>query len=408
MNRVRASHFMGVLLTIGISRMLPAECPKEQIWLPKVPFTLSGLDASPDHQTLVVQARTFQNTTQSAGIPSGTADPSQTETSPEYWAKRARFLAKSYRTEEAEAAFKKGLELAPPAPPMDEWRGKHQIDVRSDLLGEYVRFLKSQKRDWDAFCLLRKEIATMPMRSESTLDAAKGLAWEGFKDTIWADDPVLWRWLENRPVWTELEKQLLVCMLRQARDRDAFLDTAEKLAKHNDASRSLIVAKTEVGAGLIKRGIPLLQALRDRGPYSILHEAATCALLEACLKSGDRPLIQSVFPERLHLSADRLQTCLTYGDWWVINYLFPDILNQPSYWSQKLALIAAKGGAKSDAFLIWSHCAKADPSNLDALPGLVKSGLRDELIAFYTDLQKEMPSSAIPAKALDRLKALKP
>jgi hypothetical protein len=65
-----------------------------------------------------------------------------------------------------------------------------------------------------------------------------------------------------------------------------------------------------------------------------------------------------------------------------------------------VAIAAAKVGAKTDAMRLCNRVANINPSQLDGLADLVEAGLRNELKKFYRKMQKEMPSSEIPAKAL--------
>ena len=99
------------------------------------------------------------------------------------------------------------------------------------------------------------------------------------------------------------------------------------------------------------------------------------------------------------------ESYLDTGDWKHAEEVFPDAAKRLTpkelpEWYSRVAVAAAKAGAKTDAMRIWSRVANLSPSQMDGLEDLVEAVLRNELKNFYRKMQKEMPSSEVPAKAL--------
>ncbi len=71
-----------------------------------------------------------------------------------------------------------------------------------------------------------------------------------------------------------------------------------------------------------------------------------------------------------------------------------------SLWHSKIAVIAAKTGDKKDAIRIWNDIANFYPYQINSVKELANLGLKEDLIKFYKEMQKNIPSSNIPIKAL--------
>jgi len=130
-----------------------------------------------------------------------------------------------------------------------------------------------------------------------------------------------------------------------------------------------------------KRSIPLLEYAVETAHDDELKEQAVFTLFESCLDVGDWRRAEEVFPE-----ASRRLTPTEVPDWY-----------------SRIAVVAAAAGKKTDAMRIWKAVANVNPAELDHLDELVKLGLRDELVAFYSEMAKNMPSSEIPARVLRAL-----
>jgi tetratricopeptide (TPR) repeat protein len=300
---------------------------------------------------------------------------------PKYWYERAQYYRGRREATQEQNALTKGLALTTPQPEPEQ-RTKGYMDWRSRLLADYAHFLAREKREEEAVVLLRKEIAESPANSESSTRAANMLAFD-FEKQLRVDDAVLWNWLKNRPKWEYTEERLLWRMLEKANrnDLDGHFSRAEKLASGNDPSRAHTLGWIENRMAFPKRSIPLLEYAVKKAQDKELKDRAVFSLFESYLDTGDWQCAEAVFPD-----ASQRLTPKELPDWY-----------------SRIAVLAAKAGAKADAMRIWSRVANLDLSATSAIEQLVTAGLRNELIGFYRDMQKMIPSSEIPEKVLGTL-----
>ena len=307
----------------------------------------------------------------------------KSEDDPEYWRERARYFRGRGEPALEEEALVKGLALTTPQP-RPARPGKGYADSRSSLLRDYARFLARVDRTGEAVALLRKEIAKAPAGSASAEAAARLLAFD-FQKHISVDDESLWNWLANRPRWEHVEERLLWRMLERARrdDLDKHFSRAEELTTGKHPSRAQTLGWIMNRMGFPKRSIPLLQRAVQEGLDENSREGAAFALFESYLDTHDWRRAEAIFPN----AAKRLTP------------------REVSDWYARIAVAAAKAGANAEAMRIWRAVAKVNPAEMRALDDLVKAGLRDELAAFYREMRKSMPSSEIPARALEVIHA---
>jgi tetratricopeptide (TPR) repeat protein len=300
---------------------------------------------------------------------------------PEYWRKRAQYYWGRNEPRQEEQALRRGLALTTPRPE-PERQSKGHMDWRGWLLADYARFLARMNRPAEAVALLRQELEQAPATSESTMRAARLLAFD-FAKHLSEDDEVLWTWLANRPKWEHTEERLLWRMLERVQrgDLDKYFLRAEELANGRDPSRAYTLGWIMNRMQFPERSIPLLEYAGETAPDDQLKERARLALFESCLDMGDWKRAEQLFPE----ASKRLTP------------------REVPEWHSRIAVVAAAVGKKVDAIRIWKAVANVNPSELAALDDLVKYGLRGELIAFYNEMAKKMPSSEIPAKVLRRL-----
>ena len=74
-------------------------------------------------------------------------------------------------------------------------------------------------------------------------------------------------------------------------------------------------------------------------------------------------------------------------------------------WYSRIAVIAAKAGAKDDALRIWKAGANVNPAEMRGLEELAKAGLHDELADYYREMHLRMPTSDVPPKSMELLDA---
>lgn len=302
----------------------------------------------------------------------------ESEDDPRYWRERARYYRGRNEPAQEEQALLRGLALTRPEPE-PQHPSKAHMDWRSWMLADYVGFLARQKRTDEAVALLRKEMEQAPAASESSARAANLLAFD-FEKQVTADDEVLWHWLEGRPKWEHTEERLLWRMLEKAdrSDLDRHFTRAERLAFENHVSRASALGWIMNRMDFAARSIPLLRYAVDNADDQKLTESARFTLFESYLDTEDWKNAEQVFSA----AGDRL----TYTE-------LPE-------WYARIAVLAARAGAKGDAMRMWRQIANLSPVYLDCLPDLARAGLRDELREFYQEMRKAMPSSVVPARAL--------
>ena len=263
--------------------------------------------------------------------------------------------------------------------PRSEGLSRDEMDSRSWLLVDYAHFLARVDRRAEAVELLRKEIEQASATSESARKAAHLLAFD-FGNDVSEDDEILWIWLASRPKWEYTEKRLLWRMLENAKrdDLDRYLLRAEELANGRDPSRSHTLGWIMNRMQFPKRSISLLEYAVETAHDEESREQAVFTLFESYLDTGDWRRAEDVFPE-----ASRRLTPMEVPDWY-----------------SRVAVTAAVAGKKADAIRLWRAVANINPAELDRLDELAKLGLRHELVAFYDEMARKMPSSEIPTKVL--------
>jgi tetratricopeptide (TPR) repeat protein len=297
---------------------------------------------------------------------------------PGYWRERAQYYRGRKESGQEEEALLKGLSLTTSQPEPEQRAGRH-VDWRAWLLADYAQFLAREKRTGEAVTLLRKEIDEAPAASESSRKAARLLAFD-FDKQVTVDDDVLWRWLGNRPRWEHTEERLLWRMLESTNrdDLDTYFIRAEELALGKDPSRASTLGWIMNRMHFPKRSIPLLKHAVENAHDKELKDHTRFTLFESYLDTFDWKHAEEIFPD-------------------VAGRLTPKELPE---WYSRIAVMAAKAGAKIDAMRIWRRVANLSPSQIEGLDHLVDAGLRDELKDFYREMQKNMPSSGAPARAL--------
>ena len=304
-------------------------------------------------------------------------DEKKSEDDPEYWSKRAEYYRGRKEPAQEEEALLRGLGLARPQPEAERY-ARGSFDWRSRLLADYAGFLEHQERTHEAVSILRKEIEQAPATSQSAKSAARLLAFD-FEKQVSADDAVLWNWLGNRPKWEHIEERLLWRMLERAKpdEMDKHFIRAEELARRGHPSRAGTLGWIMNHMHFPKRSIALLEYAVANADEKELRESSQFTLFGSYLDTGDWKRAEQVFPQ-----AARRLTPKELPDWY-----------------SRIAVTAAKAGAKTDAMRIWRRVANLSPSHIDGLEDLAEAGLRDELKGFYREMQKKIPSSEVPVRA---------
>lgn len=310
------------------------------------------------------------------------AEGAKSETNASYWIERSLYYRGRNEPEPEESALKKALTLTVPQPKPVLMGKQAYTDWRSAALRAYADFLQRQKRVPEAVALLRREMETAPADTDSAWRAAHLLAFD-FEKEIRADDEVLWKWLAARPKWEYTEERLLWHILQAAKreELDKYFTRAEGMAKGADPTRASTLGWVMNRMGFPKRSVPLLEDAIARAGGQELNENASFSLFESYLDLSDWKRAEALYPE----ACKRLTPAER-----------PD-------WLSRIAIAAAKSGEKKEAMRIWVRVADMNPSATKGADDLVRLGLREELKAFYGELQKKLPDSEIPVRMLREL-----
>jgi hypothetical protein len=305
------------------------------------------------------------------------------EDDPEYWSERARYYEGRKETGLEEDALKKGLALTASQSAVGQ-RDHDLVKWRSGMLCAYARFLVREKRIPKAFALLHKEVEERPADANSTMDAVHMLADSDFKACVEADDELLWTWLASRPWWDDYTEESLLRRMLERVTQDGlekYFARAEGLAKDKHPSRACALGRVMNRLQCARRAIPLLESAVQRAAEEPLKERAVFALLDSFLTTGDWKQAERVLPEaRTYLGLDELTS-----------------------WLSRIAVVAAKAGAKDDTVRLWRTVVALNPSDFRNLNEIVNAGLKDELAQIYRELQQKLPTSTVPLRARTKM-----
>jgi tetratricopeptide (TPR) repeat protein len=302
----------------------------------------------------------------------------KSEDDPRYWLERAAYYRGRKEAVNEEEAYRKALGLTAPKP-RPERPGKGFEDLRSRVISDLDRFLTEHQREDEAVALLLKELQDSPAEAASTERAARLIAFE-HRERIAPDEDTYWRWLSDRPTWDHTEERLLWELLQRVEPPklDSYLSRAEKMSANSDPSRNKALGWIMNRMNRPARSIPLLEDAVARLADKERRDSAQFTLFESYLGTGHWQRAEAAFPD-----ASRSLTC-------------PEL---PS-WQGRIAVAAARAGAKQDALRIWKVVANVDPCYLGSLDDLAGTGLATELRAFYGEFSKRLPTSVVPARAL--------
>src|SRR4030095_12491352 len=307
----------------------------------------------------------------------------KSENDPKYWLERAAYYNGRNEAAAAEEAYTKALAMTAPKP-RPEHPGKGFQDLRSTVISNLDRFLMQHQREDEAVALLLKELKDAPPESVSAERAANLIAFE-HRERIAPGEDTYWRLLSHRPKWDHTEERLLWELLQRVDSPrlDAYLTRAEKLSDGAHPSRNKVLGWVMNRMKFAARSIPPLQDAVARLADKEQRDSAQFTLFESYLDTGDWQHAEALFPE----TSRRLT-----------GHEIPS-------WQGRIAVAAARAGAKTDALRIWKSAANVNPCFIGSLDDLASADLAAELRAFYVEFSKRLPSSVVPASALKILSA---
>jgi tetratricopeptide (TPR) repeat protein len=222
--------------------------------------------------------------------------------SPEYWTDRAEYFEGRGEHEQAEAAYRKALELSPLD--HDPPRFKDTTFRRSLALGRYVRYLRHQHRDADALALIWRELDSVPPDTEYASRMVSEV-WHAFSDELNVDNARLWTWLAARPTWEHLEDRVLHRIAERAGptrrgDPDHRGDVWAKalpLVKDADPSRAAVLGWVMTRHHANDQAVPILRDAIARLEDGEAKQRATFTLFEAYLAMNDATNAEVLWPQ---------------------------------------------------------------------------------------------------------------
>lgn len=307
--------------------------------------------------------------------------------SPRYWLARAQYYVGRKEQAQAVEAFEKALELAPVEPPPNADFG---FITRLVALGNYGSYLVANGHATKACELYYGELARTQLESDA---AWLLVCWllnldEGPHPCINAGNALLWRFLEKRKRWDSAEERLLKRLLK-GNDRAACWQRAEVLAASADPSRAKALGSLRLCFNEPARAIPLLEDAVKR-----LESVPRETREDQCLRAA-----------RSHLFCAYVET----GNWKGAERIFPlafgdTTSRELTHHYAKIAVLAAKAGARDDALRLWRRTANFDLTDLRRLDELVLAGMGGRLRRFYLEVKRREPASWVPHRALELLK----
>lgn len=301
---------------------------------------------------------------------------------PDYWLQQAYYYQELKDVAKIEEALKRGLAVA--LPTADNFGiAKGEFDQRCALLHEYARFLDGHGRANEGIEMLWREFREAPVNAASRRAALEFLMFL-YHQRLSATDERLWQWLNDHVKWGYTEESLLKAMFRHA--------PADLLSR--------LVARCE----RMTEDAPA-RALILGGVLVELHQSAAGIrqLEQALAKTTDRDLAWNARAKLFECAANS-------GDWRKTETLFPQYMKDHSIVDGsprfgRLALVAARAGAKADAVRLWTAAVCANPWEMTELKQIAELGLKKELAEIYLTLHRSLPTSVIPRRAFQLIGA---
>jgi tetratricopeptide (TPR) repeat protein len=243
---------------------------------------------------------------------------------PEYWECRARYFRGRGEQDQAEAAYRKAIELAP----LDESLPSGQSSLRrSRTVGDYVSYLCAHDRRTEAVELIWHEMDSVPPENEYAwcmVSLARGRDRDDWP-LLTVENERLWRWLAARSRWDHLEKYVLLSISDHARPdhegdpdlRDRVWARALPLVQDTHPSRAATLGWVMTRHDATARSVPLLtDALARLDDEKARHDYRH-TLFEAYLQLDDAARAETLWPQlrqRLTSSEDGLKKMADAAD----------------------------------------------------------------------------------------------
>ena len=308
------------------------------------------------------------------------AEP-ENKNSSDYWLGRADYYVGRKENAQAVDAFKKALSLTA----LSDKPTDSEAFSRVLAVDRYLYYLNKEGKKDEASKLWYHEFDSS--KSLTLRNRLINSALNSDFLPITYNDERIWNYLAEREKWGYSEEHIFRKLLGQNPSpvaKDYVWQSGEKLAKGNDPSRSATLAWMMSRTASSERAIPLLEIACTKIQDKDELQRAKFTLFEAFLDT------------KKWQAAEKMWTG-------VRERLTPN--EQPS-WMARIALCAAKAGAKQDALRLWKAKDQIDPGNLGLLDELAKAGLKPELVRYYEEMKRNNKISSVPEAALKSLGSL--
>ena len=275
---------------------------------------------------------------------------------PLYWLGRAHYFAGRKQHRDADDAFGQA------------WR-RRTDRTAGRIVNDHARYRFQVGGIPAVLALLRARIAGAELDSPYAAGVVSQMLYYANDDSSFPKptEELWWRYLKRRPVWgTGSEEGLFRRMAERVADtdRDAFWKRAEALAANTHPGRAKRIGWVMTGCGLHRRAIPLL---RD------------------AMRRLERE------PERNSARSTCFDALLALRDWKNAEVLCSNLRSQEGPREvigrySRLALTAARAGARRDALRIWLTRTNLDRGDLRFIEEMAAAGLGRKLAALYRKL----------------------
>lgn len=298
------------------------------------------------------------------------AEPENTN-STDYWLGRASYYEGRKDDPSAVEAFEKALALT--KVPL---RNETAVMMRRRAIDDYCHYLRRTKRSDKATALWWKEFEASdnPELKKRIVDSL----WHADSSLLVYNDARLWTYLSQKKSWELLDQHILQSMLSGPKaDKEYVFKRAEELSAEGDATRARVLGWIMTRNQQSKRAIPLLKRAASQLADPEAKKWVQFNLFEAYLDTGEWQTAEK------HWTDARQQ--LTSGE-------IPG-------WLSRIAVAAAKAGAREDALRIWQRKDEFDRTLLSLLQDLCRFGMKEKLLDYYAKMEKQEPSSSVPRAA---------
>lgn len=298
------------------------------------------------------------------------AEP-ENKDNPDYWLGRARYYQGRKDDKNTIASFEQALSLSPAIPATEP-----DIFRRMQSLNDYCYYLRNTNRSQQATDLWLKEFdKNKDLRFRARI---LGSLWQAESRLLKPEDNRIWSYLSEQKDWDFQEQHIVQSLVQNSKEenRAELWNKLEKLAEGNP-SRQAVLGFVMTRNHESKKAIAHLIAASQKLSNKDKKKSCDFNLFEAYLDTGSWQLAEKQWQS-------------------AAVQLTPSEIPQ---WYAKIAVSAARAGAKNDAMRIWRKKDALDRNYLEPISELAKFGLKNELLAYYKQMAKDEPSSSIPLKA---------